>query len=228
MFPFIATDCVAHLPNLQNIQPQGFYIKVLEELIAKPDAKQRHLRFLISNMPAGLSRTTSKLKLSNILKKNITDEIILKRLFEIGMFPQNDDIQTAVEQLQDTSASILELILSNSIAVNLTNPCEAALKDGKIKLVTCLIKHGAQPPVEELKCLVGWPRTDLDPILSRYIELRSFDSSGDAEFGTPFEDPLLSGFPDTQQPFVQTTSVQQTVLQSPPYVTEGPLPSPQV
>lgn len=211
-------QCTGRLPKLQDIQPPGFCIRVLEELISKPDAKQRHLRYLFSNMPRGPFRTTSKIKLSNVLKKNITDEKILKQLFEIGMFPHEEDIQTAVEHLQDTSASILELILSRAGPVSLSRPCEAAMKDGKIKLVTCLIKYGAQPPVEELKCLIGWPRRDIDPALLQYIETYSIDDDADdGDLDMPCTTSLFAE--------VQPSSMQQSFGNPTPFVGEGQQPS---
>ena len=96
------------------------------------------------------------------------------------------------------------------------------MKDGKIKLVTCLIKYGAQPPVEELKCLIGWPRRDIDPVLSQYIETYSAEDADDCELEMPFMDSSL--FAEVQPP----SFMQPPVGQPTPFVGEGQQPSLQV
>ena len=95
------------------------------------------------------------------------------------------------------------------------------MKDGKIKLVTCLIKYGAQPPVEELKCLIGWPRRDIDPALLQYIETYSIDDDADdGDLDMPCTTSLFAE--------VQPSSMQQSFGNPTPFVGEGQQPSLQV
>lgn len=99
----------------------------------------------------------SHIDLSQVLKKPVTKKKLIERLFELGMKSKEVDIQVAVEELPDTDASTLELIVSKCRDVNVTSLNKAhdvAVKAKKMQLVAFLMKLGARR-TESPKVLVS-------------------------------------------------------------------------
>ena len=184
-----------------EIEPT-FGAKVLQDLLERREARQEHLTFLILKLSSGTFRPSggtamSQIKLSDLLKRNVTSEKALEKLFKLGLTVKDGNIELAVDILSESNASTFELILSKQKGTSLDLPCQKAMKAKKFKFIASLIKYGAKPPRDELKSLIGWPKKDVDPIFKQYLASRDsfnpFDPFKLLGASAPF--PQLPGFP---------------------------------
>ena len=129
----------------------GFCVRLFREILSRDDVKLGHLAFLIFQLFDRITPpfNASSIKLSQLLEKSIAGMKFLRRMFELGMTSNADDIKVAVRILPDSSVSTLELIVSEqSEAKNLDLPLETAVKARKMRFIAWLIKHGTKTPDE--------------------------------------------------------------------------------
>ena len=140
------------IPAFQDSNVQsGFCTNLLQELVSHHDTKQSHINFVVLEMRiVSYSQPfdASSIQLMVLLKKNVRDVPLLKRMLELGMTLKGEDVIVAVEILPDDRTEILQLILSNFKfepaffkAVQKT-----ALDNNKRQFLSCLKEHIPQPP----------------------------------------------------------------------------------
>ena len=129
----------------------GFCVKLFRQILSREDVQLKHLDFLIFQLFDRITApfNASSIKLSQLLEKSIVGMKFLRRMFELGMIANAEDVEMAVRILPDSSVGTLELIVSKqSEAGNLDLLLEAAVKARKMRFIAWLIEHGTKTPDE--------------------------------------------------------------------------------
>lgn len=96
----------------------GFTTQLLLELLKRSDAKTEHFLYVLTQMkiesPTKPHFDGSKVEMSALLRKRISDVDVFKTLFECGMRVQSDDFYTAKElhRRHILDSAVYKLIMS--------------------------------------------------------------------------------------------------------------------
>ena len=137
------TEITSMLPDLRDGVASGFSVQLFNELLSREDTKTKHLKFLVFEIISVFN--ASSIALSQLLRKSIVSKKFLRKMFELGMVANDEDVKVAVETLPDTRLDILELIISKwGKAADGFDHLLSAMERKKINLAASLIKHGAK------------------------------------------------------------------------------------
>ena len=119
-----------------------FCQKLFYELLSRSQANAVHLKFVIEYIP---SFDASQVQLSELLKKQLTDERSFETLIGMGMVVQKADIETAVNLLPETCVNVLRLLILkfNCSSPDFDEVCKKAILADKVRFAACLVYRGA-------------------------------------------------------------------------------------
>ena len=129
----------------------GFSTELLLNLLKQKGTKDSHMKCLVTEMPIDSAKPHfdgSKVSISVLFKKKITDKRILESLFKCGMKVEEGDLKPAIETLAAENTHMLDVVCThykgNREALNAV--CPIAMELRKIRFVLYLLKKGCELP----------------------------------------------------------------------------------
>lgn len=200
---FQPLECTTLLPELTSVDTNT---QLLLKLVERPDVTQKHFQCLLLDLtrksPVS-SFDASGISLSQVLKKGVKDDRLLKALFDMKMKANEKDIQMAIRVLPDTRVTTLKLILCNATVdcTSVNTLCRETMDGKKQKFTALLIEKGATPPCDELIRLYGWPEAELEPAIANYLAAKESSKSRASSYWgkSPTDDTVNSQQSSTAQ-----------------------------
>ena len=129
----------------------GFSTKLLLNLLKKKGTKDSHIKCLVTEMPIKSPKPHfegSKVSISVLFKKKITDRRILETLFKCGMKVEENDLELAIQTLAAENTYMLDVVCTHfkGSLKALNAVCPIAMKLRKIRFVLYLLKKGCELP----------------------------------------------------------------------------------
>lgn len=128
----------------------GFCTELLLNLLKRPDVKEMHVKFLVTEMPIRSTQPYfdgSKVDISVLIRRKFAHRKTLEVLFQCGMKVKQKDLEVAIEALATISMSIIDDMCTHFDG----DPLEAlkivfqsAMKLKRIKLVHHVLKKGCK------------------------------------------------------------------------------------
>lgn len=128
----------------------GFCTELLLNLLKRPDVKEMHVKFLVTEMPIRSTQPYfdgSKVDISVLIRRKFAHRKTLEVLFQCGMKVKQKDLEVATEALATISMSIIDDMCTHFDG----DPLEAlkivfqsAMKLKRIKLVHHVLKKGCK------------------------------------------------------------------------------------
>ena len=129
---------------LKNISCQDypeFCRELFSELLFRSESKLPHLKLVIECVPPF---DASQVELSELLKKQFTNERSLEALFGMGMVVKQTDTIMAAKFLPESCIKLFRLLLSKcNQSVDLNPAYREAIRVKKIRFAICFIQSGA-------------------------------------------------------------------------------------
>ena len=125
--------------------PLDFCNEMLMEILSRPECKQTHLEFLVSDMWKEKKINVSKVTLKQLIEdRAITSASLLQRFLELGLPLNKGDMKTAIHCLRANQVHLFNFIVVKCNPDDLDELYQAAMKAKRIMFVLNLVKQGAK------------------------------------------------------------------------------------
>ncbi len=129
-------------------KPGGFCSTLFLELLSRTEAKVTHLEYLVCDLFPKLKVQfdASEVPLTKVLGLPLSTKL-LDAMLDCKVSVDGKAIELAVDKMSNTHTKILSKIFSKwNKEGNLSAALDAAIRANKIKIVACLLEHGAETP----------------------------------------------------------------------------------